>query len=100
MKQNERLLVYAVTGFLAVILVIAVVFGPSGREAIGATKPTGPQASGEPAKGSAAKGSARRATRLQMPRGAPRSARRRSRRCRHRARSRSSSRWSPSIRRC
>ncbi|HEX5052002.1 MAG TPA: LysM domain-containing protein [Planctomycetota bacterium] len=27
MKQNERLLVYAVTGFLAVILVIAVVFG-------------------------------------------------------------------------
>lgn len=33
MKQNERLLVYAVTGFLAVILVIAVLFGPSGREA-------------------------------------------------------------------
>lgn len=27
MKQNERLLVYAVTGFLAIILVIAVVFG-------------------------------------------------------------------------
>lgn len=27
MKQNERLLVYAVTGFLALILVIAVVFG-------------------------------------------------------------------------
>ena len=27
MKQNERLLVYAVTGFLALILVVAVVFG-------------------------------------------------------------------------
>lgn len=39
MKQNERLLVYAVTGFLAVILVIAVLFGPSGREAVGAVKP-------------------------------------------------------------
>ncbi len=46
MKQNERLLVYAVTGFLAVILVIAVVFGPSGREVIGATKPTAPPAKG------------------------------------------------------
>jgi nucleoid-associated protein YgaU len=32
MKQNERLLVYAVTGFLAIILMVAVVFGPSGRE--------------------------------------------------------------------
>jgi nucleoid-associated protein YgaU len=39
MKQNERLLVYAVTGFLAVILVIAVLFGPSGREVVGAVKP-------------------------------------------------------------
>ena len=27
MKQNERLLVYAVTGFLALILVVAVFFG-------------------------------------------------------------------------
>ncbi|MBL9079115.1 MAG: LysM peptidoglycan-binding domain-containing protein [Planctomycetes bacterium] len=38
MKQNERLLVYAVTGFLAVILVIAVLIGPGGRDAAGATK--------------------------------------------------------------
>ena len=30
MKQNERLLVYAVTAFLALILVIAVVFGDDG----------------------------------------------------------------------
>ena len=28
MKQNERLLVYAVTGFLALILVVALVFTP------------------------------------------------------------------------
>lgn len=33
MKQNERLLVYAVTGFLAIILLVAVLFGPSGRDA-------------------------------------------------------------------
>lgn len=39
MKQNERLLVYAVTGFLAIILLIAVLFGPSGRDA--AAKATG-----------------------------------------------------------
>jgi nucleoid-associated protein YgaU len=51
MKQNERLLVYAVTGFLAVILVIAVVFGPSGREVIGATKPAGVPPAGSQAKG-------------------------------------------------
>jgi nucleoid-associated protein YgaU len=46
MKQNERLLVYAVTGFLAVILVIAVLFGPSGRDVAGATKPTATEAKG------------------------------------------------------
>ncbi|MBL8751197.1 MAG: LysM peptidoglycan-binding domain-containing protein [Planctomycetes bacterium] len=33
MKQNERLLVYAVTGFLAIVLLVAVLFGPSGRDA-------------------------------------------------------------------
>ncbi len=33
MKQNERLLVYAVTAFLALILVIAVVFGDDGARA-------------------------------------------------------------------
>ena len=42
MKQNERLLVYAVTGFLALILLVAVVFGraPDNKVAIktGATK--------------------------------------------------------------
>lgn len=38
MKQNERLLVYAVTGFLALILVIAVVFG-SGPANAGAKAP-------------------------------------------------------------
>jgi len=36
MKQNERILVYLVTGFLAVILVVAVFFG---REGSAATKP-------------------------------------------------------------
>ncbi|MBX3461588.1 MAG: LysM peptidoglycan-binding domain-containing protein [Planctomycetes bacterium] len=46
MKQNERLLVYAVTGFLAVILVVAVWFGPGGREAAGAAKPASPAAKG------------------------------------------------------
>ncbi|MBL8730223.1 MAG: LysM peptidoglycan-binding domain-containing protein [Planctomycetes bacterium] len=56
MKQNERLLVYAVTGFLAVILVIAVVFGPSGREVVGATKPAGTPAAGESRNGASAKG--------------------------------------------
>ena len=35
MKQNERLLVYAVTGFLAVILVIAVLFGSEPGKAAG-----------------------------------------------------------------
>lgn len=43
MKQNERLLVYAVTGFLAIILVIAVVFGRdpnSGNPAFAGQKPT------------------------------------------------------------
>lgn len=43
MKQNERLLVYAVTGFLAIILVVAVLFGPSGRDAaakVGTVDPT------------------------------------------------------------
>ena len=44
MKQNERLLVYAVTGFLAVILLVAVLFGPSGREA--AAKVSGDTANG------------------------------------------------------
>lgn len=34
MKQNERLLVYAVTGFLAIVLLVAVLFGPSGRDAV------------------------------------------------------------------
>ncbi|MBZ0153751.1 MAG: hypothetical protein K8J09_19665, partial [Planctomycetes bacterium] len=38
MKQSERLLVYLVTGFLAVILVIAVVFGS--EPARGSTKKT------------------------------------------------------------
>jgi LysM repeat protein len=38
MKQNERLLVYAVTGFLALILVVAVLFSREpGKEAHGAT---------------------------------------------------------------
>ena len=36
MKQNERILVYLVTGFLAVILVVAVFFG---REGNAASKP-------------------------------------------------------------
>lgn len=35
MKQNERLLVYAVTGFLALILVVAVVFGDAPRAVTG-----------------------------------------------------------------
>jgi hypothetical protein len=33
MKQNERLLVYAVTGFLAIVLLVAVLFGPNGTDA-------------------------------------------------------------------
>lgn len=33
MKQNERILVYAVTGFLAIILVVAVLFGRDGAPA-------------------------------------------------------------------
>ena len=41
MKQNERLLVYAVTGFLAVILVIAVLIGPGGRDVAGAERTGG-----------------------------------------------------------
>lgn len=40
MKQNERLLVYAVTGFLALILLVAVVFG-RGAEAKSSLKPEG-----------------------------------------------------------
>lgn len=40
MKQNERLLVYAVTGFLALILLVAVVFG-RGAEAKSSVKPEG-----------------------------------------------------------
>lgn len=68
MKQNERILVYAVTGFLAIILVVAVLFGrgngpleksggnastpgladvlPGGKSAVGkaeADKPAGPK---------------------------------------------------------
>lgn len=52
MKQNERLLVYAVTGFLAIILLVAVLFGPSGRDAAAkssggdATNPTSPKNDG------------------------------------------------------
>lgn len=38
MKQNERLLVYAVTGFLALILVIAVLFGNDSVDANAAKK--------------------------------------------------------------
>ena len=34
MKQNERILVYLVTGFLAVILVVAVFFGRDGKAAM------------------------------------------------------------------
>lgn len=46
MKQNERLLVYAVTGFLALILLVAVVFGrnearPDSALQTGANKPLG-----------------------------------------------------------
>lgn len=40
MKQNERLLVYAVTGFLALILLVAVVFG-RGADAKSSTKSEG-----------------------------------------------------------
>jgi phage tail protein X len=40
MKQNERLLVYAVTGFLALILVIAVVFGSEPGRTAGGNKET------------------------------------------------------------
>ncbi|MEO6596952.1 MAG: hypothetical protein ABIP94_19575, partial [Planctomycetota bacterium] len=47
MKQNERVLVYAVTGFLAVILVIAVVFGREpGGGAADATKREGDKVPG------------------------------------------------------
>ena len=46
MKQNERFLVYAVTGFLALILVVAVVFGREpGKEVLAGGK-TGPQVQG------------------------------------------------------
>lgn len=40
MKQNERILVYAVTGFLAIILAVAVLFGrdASGKQAAGDAK--------------------------------------------------------------
>lgn len=55
MKQNERLLVYAVTGFLAVILVIAVVFGPSGRDGGGSPSVVSPPGAA-PVTGSGAKG--------------------------------------------
>lgn len=37
MKQNERLLVYAVTGFLAIVLLVAVLFGPNGNDAAAKT---------------------------------------------------------------
>jgi len=56
MKQNERLLVYAVTGFLALILLVAVVFG-RGADAKSSTKSEGavpsltdllPKAPGQP----------------------------------------------------
>lgn len=40
MKQNERLLVYAVTAFLALILVVAVVFGDSPRAVTGSPPAT------------------------------------------------------------
>jgi len=41
MKQNERLLVYAVAGFLALILVVAVVFGDAPRPVTGAQPVSG-----------------------------------------------------------
>jgi nucleoid-associated protein YgaU len=44
MKQNERILVYAVTGFLAIILVVAVLFGrdtPANKPTIGSGAPAG-----------------------------------------------------------
>ena len=59
MKQNERLLVYAVTGFLALILLVAVVFG-RGADAKSSIKSEGaapsltdlmPRAPGQPAPG-------------------------------------------------
>lgn len=46
MKQNERLLVYVVTGFLALILVIAVVFGSEPVEAGGGVMRGGDAATG------------------------------------------------------
>ena len=39
MKQNERLLVYAVSGFLGLILVVAVLFRPSGDDKRAAQTP-------------------------------------------------------------
>ncbi|MFK7742908.1 MAG: LysM peptidoglycan-binding domain-containing protein [Planctomycetota bacterium] len=56
MKQNERLLVYAVTGFLALILIIAVVFGsePANAGGSGAAGAGGTGAVGTGAGGNAA----------------------------------------------
>ena len=54
MKQNERLLIYAVTGFLALILVVAVVFGRSPVDESapsGAGKSVGSTPSGAPGLG-------------------------------------------------
>lgn len=64
MKQNERLLVYAVTGFLALILLVAVVFG-RGADAKSSIKTEGaapsltdllPKTSGQPGEGQAGPG--------------------------------------------